>query len=74
MRLITVIPVFILIFLFTIIIGYYVVIPRIIEKRAHDLGLMQYNSEIDGFVGKDSTVINKWDIQYLKYGEMKSFN
>ena len=36
------------------VIFYYVAVPKIIERRAKDLNLMQYNGENDKFIGKDS--------------------
>lgn len=55
------------------VIFYYVAVPKIIERRAQDLNLMQHNSEKDRFVGKDSLNINEWDLHYLQYGNMNGY-
>jgi hypothetical protein len=52
---------------------YYTFIPRIIEKRAKDLDLMQYNGEKEKFVGKDSVLLNQWEIYYLQYGNTNGY-
>ena len=54
-------------------ISYHFVTPKIVERRARDLGLMQYNSEKDKFVAKDSVVIDVWDLHYLQHGTMKGY-
>lgn len=54
---------------FVLIFNYFFV-PRIVERRARDLGLMQYSADEDCFVGKDSMMINKYTIYYFKYGKM----
>lgn len=55
------------------VIFYYAVVPKIIERRAKDLNLMQYNGEKDKFVGKDSLNISGWDLYYLQYGNMNGY-
>lgn len=55
------------------VIFYYVAVPKIIERRAKDLNLMQYNEEKDKFVGKDSLNICGWDLYYLQYGNMNGY-
>ena len=52
---------------------YYVVLPEIIEHRAKDLNLMQYNGEKDKFIAKDNLNINGWDLYYLQHGNMKGY-
>lgn len=55
------------------VIFYYVAVPKIIERMAKDLNLMQYNGEKDKFVGKDSLNISGWDLYYLQYGNMNGY-
>jgi len=47
---------------------YYFMLPSIMEKRFHDLNLVEYRN--GKFVGKDSVVINEYDLHYIKYGNM----
>ncbi len=47
--------------------------PIIIERRAKDLNLMQYNAQKDIFIPKDSILINASDIYYLKHGNLKNY-
>ncbi len=57
------------------VIFYYVAVPKIIERRAKDLNLMQYNGEKDKFVfvAKDSLNISGWDLYYLQHGNMNGY-
>ncbi len=55
------------------IIFYYVALPRIIERRARDLGLMQYNADKDKMVAKDTLKLNRWDLYYLQYGNLNGY-
>ena len=55
------------------VIFYYLAVPKIIERRAKDLNLMQYNGEKDRFVGKDSLNISGWYLYYLQYGNMNGY-
>lgn len=59
--------------IFSFIFSYYIVIPKIIERRAMDLNLMQYNGDKDKFVAKDSSCISGWDVYYLQYGDMDGY-
>ena len=43
-------------------------VPIIIERRAKDLNLMQYNGEKDEFIAKDSLNISADDLYYLQHG------
>ena len=52
---------------------YYIALPKIIERRARDLGLMQYNAEKDRMVAKDSLKLSGWDVYYLQYGNMSGY-
>ena len=56
-----------------VVIFYYIAIPKIIERRAKDLNLMQYNGDKDRFVAKDSLQLSGWDIYYLQYGNMNGY-
>lgn len=55
------------------VIFYYIAIPKIIEHRAKNLGLMQYSADKDKMVAKDSLQLNGWDIYYLQYGNMNGY-
>lgn len=55
------------------IIFYYIALPKIIERRAKDLGLLIYNSKEDKMVEKDSLHISGWDLHYLKKGTMDGY-
>jgi len=55
------------------VIFYYVAVPNIIERRARDLNLMQYNGEKDKFVAKDTLNISGWDLYYLQHGNMSGY-
>lgn len=55
------------------VIFYYVAVPKIIERRAKDLNLMQYNGEKDKFVAKDSLNISGWYLHYLQHGNMSGY-
>ncbi len=55
------------------VIFYYVALPKIIERRAKDLNLMQFDGEKDKFVAKDSLNISGWDIYYLQHGNMNGY-
>jgi len=62
--------------LYTVLCGvvfYYIALPKIIERRARDLGLMQYNAEKDRMVAKDSLKLSGWDVYYLQYGNMSGY-
>tara|TARA_R110000851_G_scaffold326865_1_gene495886 strand:+ start:240 stop:464 length:225 start_codon:yes stop_codon:yes gene_type:complete len=62
--------------LYTLLCGvifYYIVTPKIIERRAMDLGLMQYNADKDRMVAKDSLQLSGWDVYYLQYGNMDGY-
>ena len=59
--------------LILILLCYYVVIPKEIEKRARALNLMHYDSVKDGFVGNDSISMSDWDLYYLQHGNMKGY-
>jgi len=47
---------------------HYAILPHTIDRRASDLGLMQYSHADGGMVGKGE---NKWTLHYLKTGSMK---
>ena len=49
---------------------YYIAVPRIIEDRARDLGLMQYSADEDKMIPKDTINISGWDLHYLQHGTM----
>jgi len=51
----------------------YTSMPDVIEQRAKDLNLMQYDSKKDKFIGKDSVCISRWDLYYLQYGNLKGY-
>ena len=55
------------------VIFYYIALPKIIERRAEDLGLLRYNSKVDKMVEKDSLHISGWDLHYLKKGTMDGY-
>lgn len=55
------------------VIFYYVAMPKIIEHRAKDLNLMQYDGSKDKFVAKDSLHISGWDLYYLQNGNMDGY-
>lgn len=55
------------------IIFYYFALPKIIERRARDLDLMQYCADKDKMVAKDSLSVTTWDIYYLQYGNMNGY-
>lgn len=62
--------------LYTVLCGvifYYIALPKIIERRARDLGLMQYNAEKDRMVSKDSLKLSGCDVYYLQYGNMNGY-
>ena len=62
--------------LYTVLCGvvfYYIALPKIIERRARDLGLMQYNAEKDRMVAKDSLKLRGGDVYYLQYGNMSGY-
>ena len=62
--------------LYTVLCGvifYYIVLPKIIERRAEHLGLLIYSSKVDKMVEKDSLHISGWDLHYLKKGTMKGY-
>lgn len=62
--------------LYTLLCGvifYYIAIPKIIERRARDLGLMQYSADKDRMIAKDSLQLSGWDIYYLQYGNMSGY-
>ena len=44
---------------------------EIMDQRAKDLNLMQYDSCVAEMVPKDSLHLDNWDFYYLKYGTMK---
>lgn len=46
------------------------VLPRTIDHRAQDLGLMQYSYRAGGMVTKDEDM--KWTLYYLKHGTMNT--
>jgi hypothetical protein len=52
---------------------YYVIMPREIEHRLRDLGLMQYNGSKDKMVAKDSVTLNNYDVYYIQYGNLKGY-
>lgn len=62
-----------LVTLFFNIIYYYYILPKIIEDRAKDLGIMQYNGKKDRFVAKDSITLYQDDIYYLQYGNTNGY-
>ena len=45
----------------------------IIEKRAKNIAILNYDSNTNSFFVKDSTVINNGDFHYLKYGTTKNY-
>lgn len=47
---------------------HYVILPRIIDRRANDLGLMQFSSRAGKMIARDDV---KYTLYYLKYGSMK---
>jgi len=55
------------------VIFYYLAVPKIIERRAKDLNLMQYNGKKNKFVAKDSLNISGWDLYYLQHGNMNGY-
>lgn len=62
--------------LYTLLCGvifYYVAMPKIIERRARDLALMQYSADKDKMVAKDTLQLSGWDIYYLQYGNMNGY-
>lgn len=62
--------------LYTLLCGvifYYIAMPKIIERRARDLALMQYNADKDKMVAKDSLKLSGWDLYYLQYGNMNGY-
>jgi len=59
--------------IFCIIIFYYIALPRIIEGRARDLGLMHYSADKDRMIGKDSVQLSDWDLYYIQYGNMDGY-
>jgi hypothetical protein len=62
--------------LYTLLCGvifYYIATPKIIERRAKNLGLMQYSADKDRMVAKDSLQLSVWDIYYLQYGNMDGY-
>ncbi len=62
--------------LYTLLCGvifYCIAIPKIIEHRAMDLGLMQYSAHKDRMAPKDSLQLCVWDIYYLQYGNMNGY-
>ena len=62
--------------LYTLLCGvifYYIAIPKIIERRAIDLALMQYSADKDKMVAKDSLQLSGWDVYYLQYGNMDGY-
>jgi len=52
---------------------YYVLIPKIIERRARNLDLMQYSGTKNKFIAKDSLKISGWDLYYLQHGNMNGY-
>lgn len=52
---------------------YYAAMPKIIERRARDLGLMRYNANKNRMVSKDSLYLTGWDLYYLQYGNMNGY-
>ena len=62
--------------LYTILCGvvfYYILLPKIIERRAEHLGLLRYNSKVDEMVEKDSLYISGYGLHYLKKGTMDDY-
>ncbi len=62
--------------LYTLLCGfffYYVSMPKIIERRARDLALMQYSADKDKMVAKDSLQLSGWNLYYLQYGNMNGY-
>lgn len=62
--------------LYTLLCGvffYYIAIPKIIERRARDLGLMQYSADKDRMISKDSLQLSGWDVYYIQYGNMNGY-
>lgn len=62
--------------LYTLLCGvifYYVAMPKIIERRARDLALMQYSADKDKMVAKDTLQLSGWDIYYLQYGNINGY-
>lgn len=59
--------------LFCCIIFYYIATPKIIERRARDLDLMQYSADKDRMISKDSLKLSGWYIYYLQYGNMNGY-
>lgn len=55
------------------VIVYYIILPKIIERRAEHLGLLRYNSKVDKMVEKDSLHISGWDLHYLKKRTMDGY-
>ena len=47
---------------------HYAILSRTIDRRATDLGLLQYSQADGGMVGKGEY---KWMLRYLKTGSMK---
>jgi hypothetical protein len=62
--------------LYTVLCGvifYYIVTPKIVERRAMDLGLMHYSAYKDKMIAKDSLTLSGWDVYYLQYGNMNGY-
>jgi hypothetical protein len=55
------------------VIFYYIATPKIIERRAIDLGLMKYSADKDRMIAKDSLQLSGGDVYYLQYGNMNDY-
>jgi len=68
MKFIHILIIFVFVIMLSFITSFYVMIPRVVESRARNLGFTKYNKE--QFLVKDSTYISNYDLYYLKYGSM----
>lgn len=57
----------------TYIMFYYVYMPRIIERRGRDLGVMRYSYEKDSYIPKDTITLNSYEFHYMQYGNLDGY-
>lgn len=59
------------VFLLFCIISYAIFIPKIIEIRLRNCGLMRYDGTTDNFIVKDTVCANSGDLYYILHGTTK---
>ena len=56
---------------YVMIVDYTFLTPMIIESRMKDLNLLEYDSKENEMIPKDSVILTKADLRYLKTGTTK---